>query len=223
MTLDKIKWWQRLLSHFKEVHLATMAGESNTTLHVCLVQNRFQLSTENAIYSFDDLYLNFYKAFQRMDLPQNHSKLLLLGLGLGSIPYMLERKFERDYETTAVELDAAVIDLASRFTLPRLAQPLSIVQADAEKFVEGCQSTFDFLIVDLFIDDVVPSYFESVEGMKTLKNLMNEGAVLLVNRLYRNQRDQEATRAFYKHTFQEVFENYRHYDVGGNWIVRADA
>ena len=122
------------------------AGEYNPSLQVSLVRNRFQLSTENAIYSFDDLYLNFGRAFERVELPPDGSRMLLLGLGLGSVPFMLERQFHRRYEMTAIEFDESVIGLAAAFTFPRLAQKVEVIHADAEIYVQTLEDNFDFIV-----------------------------------------------------------------------------
>ena len=223
MMAPKVYWWQRLLSFVTEVPLQNVEGEYNTNLQVSLVRNRFQLSTENAIYSFDDLYLNFSRAFEKIDLPPNDASLLLLGLGLGSIPFILERKFDRKYQTTAVEFDEAVIGLATAFTFPRLSQKLDVIHADAEIYVQLDRKHYDFLIVDLFLDDIIPPYFESKEGLKKLKKLLNQGGMILINRLYRNASDRQKTGKFFNDKFLSVFPEGYHLDVGGNWILVGKA
>ncbi|MBK8506885.1 MAG: methyltransferase domain-containing protein [Saprospiraceae bacterium] len=219
MTGPKVHWWQRLLSFVMEVPLQNVEGEYNPYLQVSLVRNRFQLSTQNAIYSFDDLYLNFSRAFEKVDLPPNDASLLLLGLGLGSIPFILENKFDRKYQITAVEFDEAVISLATTFTFPRLIQKIQVIHADAEIYVQMDRKHYDFLIVDLFLDDVIPPYFESNEGLRNLKKLLNPGGMILINRLYRNASDRQKTGNFYNGTFLSVFHNGYHLDVDGNWIL----
>lgn len=215
----KVSWWQRLFSYITEIHIQTVVGEYNPILQVSLVQNRLQLSTENAIYSFDDLYLNFRRAFKKITLPPDGSSHLLLGLGLGSVPYILEKHFDKKYHTTAVELDEEVIGLASGFTFPRLESKIEVVHADAEIFVQSTETTYDLITVDLFLDDVIPPYFEKLEGLKRLRILLNPGGQVLINRLYRNGSDRIKTGNFYRNIFQKVFKNETYLDVQGNWIL----
>lgn len=223
MIHPKVNWWQRALSYLTEIPIQSVEGEFNPDLHVSLVKNRFQLSTTNAIYSFDDLYLNFSNAFSRVTLPPDGSRLLLLGLGLGSIPYMLERQFERNYQITAVEFDESVISLASAFTFPRLRNKLEVVHADAEIFIQTAEQRYDFIIVDLFLDDVIPPYFETIVGMGQIKAIMAPGAMLMINRLYRHGSDKQKTGNFYNNVFLKVFEQGSHLDVGGNWILLVES
>ena len=219
MMAPKVRWWQKWLSFVTEIPLQHIEGEYNPNLQVSLVRGRFQLSTRNAIYSFDDLYLNFSQAFEKIELPPNDASVLLLGLGLGSIPFILEKKFDRKYQITVVELDEAVIGLASAFTFPRLTQKIQVVHADAEIYVQIDHKPYDIIIVDLFLDDVIPPYFESKKGLQKLKKLLNPGGIILINRLYRNALDRQKTGHFYKGTFLQVFHNGYHIDVGGNWIL----
>lgn len=223
MVDSRVKWWQRVLSYFREVELAHIEGEYNPSLHVSLVQNRFQLSTANAIYSFDDLYLNFYRAFQQLPMPPSGARMLLLGLGLGSVPFMLEKKFRRFYNITAVEFDESVIELATLFTLPRLTEKMQVIHADAEVFVKLDDSKYDLIIVDLFLDDIVPPYFNGVEGMKRLRHRLAPDGKILVNRLYRNESDKERTEQFYNKVFKRSFRDSSYIDVKGNWILVGSA
>jgi predicted membrane-bound spermidine synthase len=216
-----VSWWQRLLSFVTEVPIQNLEGEYNPNLQVSLVRNRFQLSTQNAIYSFDDLYLNFSRAFEKVELPPNGASMLILGLGLGSIPFILERKYDRKYRITAVEFDEAVISLASAFTFPRLVQKIQVIHANAEIYVQMDRKRYDIIIVDLFLDDVIPPYFESEEGMQKMKELLNTGGMILINRLYRNANDRQKTGNFFNAIFLSVFQNGYHLDVGGNWILVA--
>lgn len=214
-----IRWWQRLQSYFMEVPIETLHSDYNPTLQVSLVRNRFQLSTENSIYSFDDLYVNFYRAFRALQLPKEGSDVLILGLGLASIPYMLEHHFERHYNYWAVEIDEAVVELASKYTLPRLNSHIEIFCTDAEYFVQTCDRKFDLVIVDLFLDDVIPTFLDDHEGNAHVKSLIGTHGLVMYNRLFRSEHDQERTKKYYEEIFKSSFDQASQLDVGGNWIL----
>ena len=50
--------WKRWLSYLFEIHVESTSSDYNPHLHVSLNNGRYQLSTANAIYSFEDLYDN---------------------------------------------------------------------------------------------------------------------------------------------------------------------
>ncbi len=64
----KQPFWKSLLSYIWEIPIESCASALNPDLHVSLKRGRYQLFTENAIYSYADLYDNFVKGFRQIDL-----------------------------------------------------------------------------------------------------------------------------------------------------------
>lgn len=212
--------WKKWLSYLAEIHIESASSEYNPHLYVSLRNGRYQLSTAHAIYSYGDLYTNFDRAFQRIDLhslPGN--EVLILGLGLGSIPVILEQKYDKHYHYTAIEIDEAVLDLANRYILDELHSPIQLICADADAFVMQSDAKFDLICMDIFLDDEVPTVFESTVFLEALRDLLNPGGVLLYNRLAAKSKDVERTKAFFDHQFLPVFPQGAWLDVGGNWIL----
>ena len=89
--------WKRILSYEYEVHIESATSIYNDELNVLLVKGQYQLVTPEAIYSYGNRYDNFFKAFEQIDLNKEAiESVLLLGLGLGSIPFMLENYFKKN-------------------------------------------------------------------------------------------------------------------------------
>ena len=61
--------WKRWLSYFWTIPIESVQSEVNPDLHVSLIKGRFQLYTQHAIYSFDDLYDNFGHTFSETKPP----------------------------------------------------------------------------------------------------------------------------------------------------------
>ncbi len=216
----KLPTWKIWLSHLAEVHIESASSEYNPHLYVSLRRGRYQLSTAKAIYSYADLYDNFVTAFQRMDLDRISGKeALLLGFGLGSIPVILEKKMQRPFYYTAVEIDEAVIDLASRYTLPDLESPVELICADAYAFMMQNEAQYDLICMDVFIDDAVPSPFEEPTFLEQLKTALAPGGVLLYNRMTVFEKNKVQTKAFFDHVFLPVFPDGIHLEVRNNWIL----
>jgi len=216
----KIPLWKKWWSYVTPVVLEMTGSEQNPELAVLLNRGRLQLLSGNAIYSWDDLYRNFMIAFERLNIRDRKIEdVMLLGLGLGSVPFMLERKFDRLYYYTAVEWDETVAELASRYTLSRLESPVNVVVADAELFVEICEETFDLLIVDIFEDDLTPPQFETLDFLRACDALLNPGGMLLFNRLHGDHKDKVAAERFLERKFQVAFPEAWSIDTGGNLIL----
>jgi hypothetical protein len=215
-----IPGWKKLLSYFFEFHIESAPSAYNPHLYVSLKNGRYQLCTAHAIYSFDDLYSNFYRAFELLDFKQLPSdEVLVLGLGLGSVPYMLEKSFQQDFSYDLVEIDANVIALAEKYGLSRLQSNYMAYQADAEIFMAQNTRSYAMICMDIFLDDLIPSAFESPVFLQQLQSALQPGGVLLYNRLYRQKEDKAKTRQFFEQQFLKVFPEGTYIDVDGNWVL----
>ncbi|MEL6659280.1 MAG: fused MFS/spermidine synthase [Bacteroidota bacterium] len=213
--------WKIWLSYLTELHIESASSEYNPHLYVSLYKGRYQLSTANAVYSFGDLYTNFSRIFERWNWDKfSPNRVLLLGLGLGSIPVILETQHQRLCQFTAVEIDEEVVDLAYRYVLEDLESPIEMITTDAALVVpQLTPASFDLICVDIFDDDVVPAAFEETAFLEQAASLLRKGGVLLFNRLAANTADQETSIAFYENTFRKVFPESYCLDVGGNFML----
>ncbi|MEM9820386.1 MAG: class I SAM-dependent methyltransferase [Bacteroidota bacterium] len=215
--------WKRLLSHFIEVHIEGTSSQHNPQLDVCLVRGRYQLCTENAIYSFEDLYNNFGDAFKKIHLDQLPGQdVLVLGFGMASIPTLLEKKMGKNYHYTGIEIDEEVIYLTSKYVLDELQSNIELICADAASWMAQNIRKFDLIAVDLFLDDVIPHVFEQATFLRQVKDALNPGGILLYNRLAYTPNDVEKARHFFEHQFSAVFEGASYLDLDGNWMLVND-
>lgn len=216
----EVSRWKKWLSYFKEIHLESTSSIHNPSLHVSLVEGRHQLSTDDAIYSFDDKYDNFAQAFEKVNW-QNFKgdNVLILGLGLASIPLLLEKNFKQKLDYTCVEIDEQVIFLAEKYILKDLSSHFEIISTDASIYVDQCIQQYDLICMDVFENDVVPPQFETVTFLNQLKNLLSPTGTLMYNRLALTDRDQVLSKRFFDTAFKEVFSDGYLMDVGSNYIL----
>lgn len=217
-------FWKRGLSYLWDIQIESAESDFNPELHISLRRGRYQLCTTHAVYSYEDRYDNFVHAFQRIRLDRlTDAGVLVLGLGLASIPTVLEHRFGKNFRYTAVEIDEAVIDLAGRYALPFIQSPVEIVCADAFAYVRQAGRQFDLICMDVFQDDVVPSDFERFVFLEALQQLLAPGGMLLYNRLAASRMDKKESRAFFEEIFMGVFRNGALIDVGANYLLLNDA
>ena len=216
-------WWKKYLSYLFEIHVESYPSRINPHLYVSLRNGRFQLCTDRAIYSYEDLYLNFSRAFQRIDFEKFPVRdVLVLGLGLGSVPIILEKYYDSSFHFTCVEIDPHVIELAGRYALPKIQNGLQIVEGDALSFLESTDMTFDMAIMDIFIGDYVPEKFNGPEFLRLVRKSLRDDGIFLFNRLSQKKSDIRDSRAYLEDIFLPEFNDGTYIDVHGNYILIND-
>ena len=197
---------KKTLSYVKDILLEKTSSEYNDTLEVYLSQGRYQLCTSGAVYSYEDKYVNFLNTFNSLDWDKlNIERVLVLGLGLASVPQMLEQRFDKDFEYYAVEIDPEIIRLANKYILSDLKSPIQIFEMDAEIFVEISDEMFDMIIIDIFDNNVVPEKFESKEFLQKTAQLLSDEGIVLFNRLNINDKTYQKTMDYNEKVFKEIF------------------
>ena len=216
--------YRRYLSYLTEQVLETTSSEYNEFLQVCLVRGRLQLVAEDAIYSFGDYYLNFRKLFEQFDfmaLPLR-AEVLVLGLGLGSIPELLEDYIGVEYRYVAVEIDPVIIELAAEYSLPHLTSPVEVQQADAMGFLQVDPRKYDLICVDVFQDATVPDHLTGPDFLELVREHLNPGGAVVYNRLADTRAHARASLDFYETTFRRVFPAARLFNTQGNYMLVSE-
>jgi len=216
----KPNFWTKICSYFFDVSIEKRKSSYSEELEVVQRKGRLALFTQSAVYSFEDLYFNFSESFQQIDLDKlNIQDVLVLGLGLGSIPQMLEQKFNKNYHYTLVEIDPAVIALAQKYTLPLLNSQYTIVEEDALAFVQNTTQQFDLIAIDIFIDDLTPSQFETLDFLQATQQCLAPNGLLMYNRLTYNKVLAKKTNNFYSEIFNKIFTKSCFLHIKGNKML----
>lgn len=221
-TYPQASFWKKALSYLYDVKIESTSSPYNERLDIFLSKGRYSLATEHAVYSYEDLYWNFRIAFEKMLLNElKIKKVLILGLGLGSIPLLLEQKFEQNYTYTVVEIDAKIIELAQKygFAMRGLKSPIELVCADAFSYINDCTETYDLIAIDLFIDNEVPEQFERIDFLQNTKRCLSTKGVLMYNRLAYKKTLAEKTDLFFQNIFKKVYPSAIAMDIKGNKML----
>lgn len=207
----------RLLSYIYDIEIESLSSEYNESLELVLSHGRYQLLTQGAIYSYEDKYDNFKFSFQKINLDlYNINNVLLLGLGMASIPVILERIFKKNYHYTGVEVDEAVIYLTSKYILDDLKSNIDIFETDAYLFMLQNQNKYDLICMDVFIDDKIPEKFQSIEYLQKLKDSLNQKGLIMFNWLAVTNYDIEIVEKYMNDVFIKIFPN------GSNIILASN-
>lgn len=219
-----IPLWKRWLSYLYPIQLDAWETDIHPELNLDLSRGRFQLSTPNAIYSFEDLYVNFARAFQRIDLDRLPNKeVLVLGLGLGSVIQLLEQKHNLQGEYTAIEHDEFIAQMAQDLVLSKIDAPITYYNTDAAHYLQmEMEASFGLVVLDIFQDDQIPAYFNTRECLADITDKLHPNGLVLTNRLYNRPKDRLETDQYTTTVFMKQFPKGGFIDIKGNRILLSD-
>lgn len=218
LKVSKLKFW---MSYVYPQLLASASSSYNEVLEVRLSQGRLRLDSGNSTYSYEDLYDTFYTPFKQLQISEKKlQSVLVLGVGLCSIPVMLQKNFGQQAKYVAVDIDKMVINLSRQFVLPDVLANIDFQEADAYDFVATDTRRYDLIAVDVFIDTNTPSKFRSSEFLLNLKTLLKpDGGILLYNTMMNHGHLNRVSNNFYRSTFKQVFADAYAIRTSGNRVL----
>ena len=150
--------------------------------------------------------------WQAMLPDQRPTRVLLLGLGAGTLAHLLTQRFGA-VPMVGVEVCPEVVALArAHFDLDRLAH-LRVVVADAFAFVTTCTDCFDQIYVDLFVGKELARGVVARPFLRQLRRLAALRGTVTFN-FFHDRRSGERL-----HRLRRVFSVVRPIEVGKNLVV----
>ena len=129
----------------------------------------------------DHLELPYSKAMLAgMALVENPKRLLVVGLGGGTIPMFLHKHYP-EATIDAVDIDPAVVRVAKRFFGFKEDARLRAHVADGRKFIEKCRKPYDVIFLDAFGAENVPYHLTTLEFLKAVRRALTPQGVALGN------------------------------------------
>jgi spermidine synthase len=208
-------WWQPTV-------IETSRSMLNPNLEVAYSRGRLELNALSVNYSFGELHQIFSSVFAHYPIAERPIRqVLILGLGAGSLLHILWKHYRLDCEVTGVEACPEVLRLArEHFGLGDWPK-LFVVETWAEDFVREDTEQYDLVIVDVFVDDQVPSSLSQPAFLGHLRERVAPGGLLLFNRIADTPETAAADKAF-DQVFQLFFPSRECYHTLGNSVYYAD-
>ena len=153
----------------------TRKGAGNQTIERILFVNRMgQTAVDKNTMVTRWNYITFAGSAASR-LPED-SKVLLLGLGGGSVAGML---WNLKMKVHAIELDSRIAGVArSYFALPLEVQ---VTVDDARHYIETTGSKYDLVFFDVFKGETMPAHVLTLECFTQVKKLLNSGGMIIIN------------------------------------------
>jgi spermidine synthase len=106
------------------------------------------------------------------------SRTLVLGLGGGMVPRQISHYLKHNVD--AVEIDQRIIDLSDEY-FNNLHARINSYNDDARRFVKSVDSKYDFIVLDIFNGEIMPSHGLSKEAFSDIERILNLGGLIAIN------------------------------------------
>lgn len=167
-----ISYWYPLTKKIPSVY--------NGILEITLVNGRKELNTRNANYSFGSLHKVMKFALGKINYRRD-DKILLLGLGGGSVIKILRHDMRCNSTIDAVEHDPVIIDIArNEFNLNSYSM-VNVRCIDAYKFVVRENNLYNLIIIDLFQGLDIPRIFYEDEFWENIIRISHFNGSIIFN------------------------------------------
>ncbi len=133
---------------------------------------------------------------ERVVDPKTIKRVLILGMGGGTIAHLLSRNFP-GVEIVSIEYDGVMVDIAKKyFNVDSIPNHKIIVDNALKVVVEPenfgiSQGSFDVLIVDIFNGDRYPDLGKTGNFIAAVKRLVAPGGFLVFNRIYTEEHQED--------------------------------
>jgi len=176
----------RLLSYFAPLPVAEYDSLVSGKVDVRWENGRLAMNGPHVNYSFNRLHKVMRKALLATSIKKRKdAQILNLGMGAGSAVEILREDLAINHPIVSVELDPVVIQIAKEhFDIARHADH-EIVEGDAASFMAKTREKFDLIIVDVFVDDVVPEKFRQQEFIVLIHDALTPHGQAVFNHLKR--------------------------------------
>jgi len=135
-----------------------------------------------------------YRILNYVDSFPKNTKVLLLGLGGGSVAKTLS---EKGFQVDACELDNRIAMVAKKYFY--LSDKVNITIDDARHYIKNCSQKYDVVIFDTFKGEDPPNHVFTAESLAETKKILNPGGTIFVNSMgYLDGEMGKAMRSIYK-------------------------
>jgi spermidine synthase len=176
------------------------------------------LEYNNTIHSMLDRekrYVNaYYDYFLPLPLLFQKAKVLVIGLGGGSIPFLLKEMYGERVSVDVVEFDRLMVEGAKKF-LPSGRLPFKVTIADGLSHIKRTKKKYDIVILDAFINDRIPYPFTRAEFINDTSRALSANGILAIN-----YAPDLIYLQLYLHRLRKQFKTYKiRHVLFGNYIL----
>jgi spermidine synthase len=174
-------WFIKGFSYVWPVTIKNYSSPYSGELYIRYFLGKKVLDCKHTNYSFGGLQKVLKRALELLPFNPDTKKILILGLGAGSVVATIRKQHSKSAHVTGVEIDATILQIA-REEFGIVENSLTkLVQEDAIVFMANNADRYDLIIIDLFIVDTIPEATQEAPFLKQLVTSMEPGGYLVFN------------------------------------------
>ena len=179
---EMLKKKNGLIAHVETVYNDIFIGKYQSILKLTFQwKGWYTRQSEANLADPDDLPLLYTRAFSLAAIyPPQIKRVLVLGLGGGSIPVYLHR-FLPEATIDVVEIDPGIISAAKKYFGIRETGRLRLIENDGRVFLNRNPEPYDIIIVDVFTGSYIPFHMMTKEFYQLVRSRLNPHGVAAIN------------------------------------------
>ncbi len=180
----QLSFFQCFLSLFVPVRVRRQESNFSGAVELFRYRRRWQLATQNAIYSDGEAYTPLLKAYAALgkNFLTQCNAVLVLGTGLGSAVTLLDKKYGLRPAITLLDIDEPILEWAIECLQDEgHGNHVEVICDDAQHFFEVDDRKWDLLIIDLFKGQTVPEFATQKPFLEAAWVQVSAGGALVMN------------------------------------------
>ncbi|EKT4520110.1 spermine/spermidine synthase domain-containing protein [Flavobacterium psychrophilum] len=192
--------FKRLLSYLIPIKIEEVKSSINKNLEITWNNGQLVLDSKNTNFSYGSLQkvLHFGLKEVGFERIKSFKNILVLGVAGGSVIKTLIDEIQYEGEITGIEIDPKTIIFANKYFGLDKIKNLQITITDAKKFITGTKETYHLIIIDIFEDDIMPTFLFENEFISNILKILKANSYVVFNTIVNNNADEIRNENFVK-------------------------
>lgn len=139
------------------------------------LQSAMNLNDPTALRLIYSRYASLGLAFR-----PDAKKILIIGLGGGSIPKKYQKEFP-GMEIDVAEIDPAVVEVAKKYFHFVESKNVRVYAQDGRLFLTRSSQRYDLILADAYFTDAIPFHLTTREFFRTAERRLTSNGILVIN------------------------------------------
>jgi spermidine synthase len=179
---DILKRKSGLIAHVETVYNDIFVRKYQNILRLSFqVKGWYSRESEANLADPEDLPMLYSRVMSVAAIyPPEPQRVLVLGVGGGSIPIYLHR-YMPEATIDAVDIDPGVIDVAKKYFGLRETSRLHLIESDGRVFLKRNAEPYDIIMLDAFLGSYIPFHMMTTEFYQLVRSRLKPHGVVAIN------------------------------------------